>query len=179
MSEAAKVLPLILDKLEGKRVLDLGCGIQKVVPWAVGVDDCSESAGAKPDIVAGVGSDDRLLASADDGMLEKLLSRGLPGLGEWPVVFSSHTLEHLREPIEENLRYWWSFVAPGGLLILYLPDEARYVYDTRSPLARNPAHAHLLTQEVVLWHLDQITGAKVLTHLSDGYSTLFIVEKTK
>lgn len=171
MSEAAKVFPLIKDYLNGKRVLDLGCGDQKVVPWAVGVDDCTESAEAKPDLVAKVGEGDR------DALLQKLGERGLPGLGGWPIVFSSHTLEHLWEPVGVNLWWWWSLVAPRGFLLLYLPNERRYVYSGSSPNARNPAHRHLLVPDVVRWHISQITGANLRMSLDHDYSSLFIVEK--
>lgn len=169
MSEAAKALPLIADELEGKRVLDLGCGMEKVVPWAVGVDDCSENTLARPDVVAKVGVSD------EAALLAKLRSLGLPE--RWPVVFSSHTIEHLYEPPLDNLLWWYSLVEVRGLLILYTPDERRYVYDTRTPSARNPGHRHLLTGEVVRWHLEQITGARIITETPHDYSTLHIVER--
>lgn len=171
-TEAQKVLPLIRPLLENKGVLDLGCGQEKVVPWAVGVDDGSEHLSIKPDIVSGVGVSDR------DFLLDKLKSLGLPIIGCWPVVFSSHTLEHLREPAGENLWWWWSLVAPSGALILFLPDEARYLYDPKAAKARNPAHKHLLVPSVVQWHLEQLSGSKRITVMQDfDYSALFILKK--
>lgn len=171
MTEAEKILPLVLERLERKRVIDLGCGEKKIVPWAVGVDDCSESTIAKPDIIARVGATDK------EALTGKLTALGLPSLGGWPVVFSSHTIEHLREPVGENLWWWWSLVARKGLFILCVPDESMYVYAPGAPKARNPAHKHLLTMEVMRWHLEQVTGANILSCSRKEYSVLFIVEK--
>lgn len=172
MSEARKVLPLIQPMLSGKRVLDLGCGLEKVVPWSVGVDDGSEHTTIKPDLVAKIGATDK------EALVAKLKSLGLPGLGGWQVVFSSHALEHLREPLGENLWWWWSLVALKGHLVLYLPNEYKYVYDPKTPRGRNPAHKHLLTPDVVRWHIDQLTGGNP-SRLDHDYSTLFIVEKVQ
>lgn len=172
MTEADKALPLIANLLEGKRVLDLGCGEKKVVPWAVGVDDCSEHTTLKPDVTAKIGYPDRV------AFLAKMKSLGLPGEAGWDCVFSSHSLEHLREPIGETLWWWFSLVKPEGNLILFVPDETRYVYDPKIPQARNPAHKHLLVSTVVAWHLLQVTGARIAKKQDVDYSTLFVVEKT-
>lgn len=40
--------------------------------------------------------------------------------GPFDYVFSSHCLEHLRNPIEA-LEHWRSRLRPGGVLFLYLP----------------------------------------------------------
>lgn len=172
MTEADKALPVIANLLEGKRVLDLGCGEKKVVPWAVGVDDCSEHAALKPDITAKIGFADQ------KAFLAKMKSLGLPGEAGWDCVFSSHSLEHLREPIGETLWWWFSLVRKGGFLIVFVPNERKYKYALGAPLARNPAHKHLLVPEIVQWHLDQVTGAKVRVMQDIDYSTLFVVEKT-
>jgi len=171
MTESEKILPLVKDFLEGKRVIDLGCGEKKIVPWAIGVDDCSESTIAKPDVVAKVGATDK------EALVARLGALGLPGLGGWPVVFSSHTLEHLREPVGENLWWWWSLVARKGRLVLCVPDETLYVYAPQAPKARNPAHKHFLTMDTMRWHWEQVTGANILSCSRKEYSILFVVEK--
>jgi len=170
-SEAAKIRPRILKYLEGKSVLDLGCGVEKIVPWATGVDNHSEGK-AKPDIVASVDPVSRAL-----DFLHKR-----PGGGYFEVVFSSHTLEHLRSPIGETIHYWLCFVRPGGFLILYLPDERHYVYDSRYPKARNPAHVHLLTLDTLVWYVEQIPGATVVEKFLDAetpghYSFLVVIQR--
>jgi trans-aconitate methyltransferase len=162
MSEAAKILPRISVYLQGHTVIDLGCGPTKIVPWAMGVDDYSEQG-----IKAGA---DVVCRLEDFNPIQK-----------FDVVFSSHALEHMRAPLGETLSRWFSWVMPGGLLILYLPDERHYVYDHNNPKARNPAHFHLLTPEVVQWHLEQIPGLIIEANEpdlgEDRYSFLVIARK--
>lgn len=40
--------------------------------------------------------------------------------GEYDYIFSSHTLEHLPNPVKA-LEYWKAHIKPGGVLFLYLP----------------------------------------------------------
>jgi SAM-dependent methyltransferase len=44
---------------------------------------------------------------------------------QFDFVFSSHCLEHMREP-QNALLDWWQLVKPGGHLILIVPDEDLY-----------------------------------------------------
>lgn len=166
MTEADKVKSRILHLLDGKAVLDLGCGHHPVVPWAQGIDDSSES----KIVAAGV-----MLASIDPSKL------ALNAFRNYDVVFSSHALEHLRCPILETLRYWLTGVKPGGRLILYLPDERRYVFDPKSPTARNPGHHHYLTPETFTWYLQQlpieIESIQEDPQIFDHYSFLVIVRR--
>jgi 2-polyprenyl-3-methyl-5-hydroxy-6-metoxy-1,4-benzoquinol methylase len=147
MQECDKIRSHVMPWLKDKTVLDLGCGSGKIVPWAVGVDSCAEwdQGAIQPDLVSEV---------------NHVLSRNLEASGyptSYDVVFSSHTLEHMPEPIRDTLNYWQSFVKQGGRLILYLPDERYYRYSTVAPQARNPAHRHYLTMDTFLWHCQQIS----------------------
>ena len=154
-SESAKIRHLVLKYMEGKTVLDLGCGDEKIVPWAEGVDDASEwkVVPAAVDIQAKIDPDSK--------GLDFLHSR--PQGGYYDAVISSHSIEHLRSPILETLRYWCNFVKPGGgHLILYNVDERRYVYAPKDPKARNPAHKHYLTFETFEWYLQQLQGMEVI-----------------
>jgi SAM-dependent methyltransferase len=45
--------------------------------------------------------------------------------GTFDVVFSSHCLEHLRNP-QAALARWWSLVKPGGYLIVVAPEADAY-----------------------------------------------------
>jgi hypothetical protein len=162
MSEAHKILDRVSTYLQGHRVADLGCGTHKIVPWATGVDDYSEQ---------GTKSGADVVVDLEDWN----------PLINYDVVFSSHCLEHMRAPIGETLTRWFSWVRPGGLMILYLPDERHYVFDHNNPKARNPNHFHYLTPRVVGWHLDQIPGL-VIESLEpdigeDRYSFLVIARK--
>lgn len=107
-------------------VLDVGCGIDKLWPHALGVDSQRDAAlygtPVKPDIVV------------PD-------ARRMPIFGDeaFDAVFSSHTLEHI-EDHRAALAEWWRLVRPGGHLVLYLPDKAAYP-NIGEPGA-NPDHRH-------------------------------------
>ena len=51
----------------------------------------------------------------------------LPGVepASFDVVHSSHSLEHMRDPIAALAR-WWEVLRPGGHLIVIVPDEDMY-----------------------------------------------------
>lgn len=46
-----------------------------------------------------------------------------PSSLDW--VYSSHCLEHLKDP-ERVVRDWWGIIRPGGYLLLAVPDEDMY-----------------------------------------------------
>jgi hypothetical protein len=166
VTESEKVLGRIKHLLEGKSVVDLGCGNLPIVKWAVGVDDTSESKHTKPGTV---------IAKIDPE------SRELSGLAGAEVVFSSHAIEHLKAPLLETLRYWLGLVRQGGRLILYLPDERRYKFDQKNPTSRNPGHWHYLTPETFRWYVEQLpVDIEVLEEdpqIFDHYSFLVIARK--
>ncbi len=141
MTEADKVRVRILALLEGKSVLDLGCGNHPVVPWATGVDDASESKILTPGVLVGS-------ISPESDFLRKQPAAD--------VVFSSHAIEHMPFPLLRTLKHWLSAVKTGGRLILYLPDERRYVFNPASPKLRNPGHHHYLTPETFRWYVEQL-----------------------
>lgn len=43
----------------------------------------------------------------------------------YDFVHSSHTLEHLVDPVE-GLQNWWRILKPGGHLVIVVPDEDLY-----------------------------------------------------
>lgn len=45
--------------------------------------------------------------------------------GAYDYVFSSHCLEHMRDP-DHALGEWWKLVKPGGHLLVVVPDEDLY-----------------------------------------------------
>jgi SAM-dependent methyltransferase len=99
----------------GKRVLDIGCGDDKIVPTAEGWD----------------------LPQGDGQHL-----RGLAD-GSFDVVFSSHFIEHLRDPLEGLLNQW-RVLKPGGHLIFLVPDEDLYEQGLW-PSLFNTDHKHTYT----------------------------------
>jgi SAM-dependent methyltransferase len=103
MNEASKTHKIRGDAfvqryLQGRTVLDIGCGEDLVVPWAKAFD----------------------LADGDANQIASYFRAQ-----SFDVVHSSHCLEHMREP-HDALAQWWSLVKPGGYLITVVPDEELY-----------------------------------------------------
>lgn len=79
------------------------------------------------------------------------------GTGQYDFLLSSHTLEHVANPIA-GLREWMRVVKDGGLLVLVLPHREG-TFDHRRPVTRMD---HLLQDEATgiqesdLTHLDEI-----------------------
>lgn len=170
ITESEKVFRRIMHLIEGKTVADLGCGIKKIAPWAIGVDDASESRDFR----------DLIVKARVDHVSKDMAEHFLPD--SFDVVFSSHTLEHIRYPILDTLRYWTAFVKPGGRLILYLPDEDRYRFDPKNPKVKNPQHVHLLTPATFRPIIDQVEELSVELFeedpkIFDHYSFLVVCRK--
>ena len=78
-------------------VLDIGAGADPVAPGAVVFD----------------------LDQGDANRISSLEP------GAFDCVYSSHCLEHMVDPVA-SLANWWTFVRPGGVLFLIVPDEDLY-----------------------------------------------------
>lgn len=65
------------------------------------------------------------------------------GDASFDFVFSSHCLEHLRDPAE-GLRNWFRVLKPGGHLVLTVPDEDLYEQGVW-PSTYNRDHKHAFT----------------------------------
>ena len=117
MHEASKTLRLLTDTelgwLRGKGI-DIGCGDDPVRPDAQRFDIAHGDANRVTDHV-------RDLASFD-------------------YVFSSHCLEHMRDP-GITLADWWRLVKAGGVMIVVVPDEDLYEQGYW-PSPFNPDHKH-------------------------------------
>src|SRR5574342_461582 len=109
-SETDKIREILHPMYLDGAVLDMGCGNHKIKPAAVGVD------GRKLD-----GVDIHLANERDIYMLSYREDIGC----DYHAVFSSHCLEHLRNPTMA-IDDWSRLIKKGGYLILYLPDRNRY-----------------------------------------------------
>lgn len=126
-NESSKVRHMIVPYTRG-RGLDLGCGPWKAWPHFIGVDNFDEYQGVidpetgqhwRPDVVA----DCTDLAVFADRSVD--------------FVYSSHLLEHLKDPAAA-LREWWRVIKVDGYLVLYLPH--RDLYPRMGQPGANPDH---------------------------------------
>ena len=105
--------------------IDVGCGLNKIHSSAIGID---KRAGSK-----------------DTGYPFGAQVRGVGDTLPWfedrslDYVFSSHALEHMVDT-EAALQEWHRVLAPGGRLVMILPDKRRYP-NIGQPGA-NPDHKH-------------------------------------
>jgi len=56
-------------------------------------------------------------------------------------VYSSHTLEHMVDPVVA-LKNWWRVLKPGGTMILYIPHRDLYEKKQELPSRWNLDHKH-------------------------------------
>lgn len=100
MNETSKLLrtwgPTEMALLAGSGI-DIGCGPDPVTPTARGFD----------------------VQDGDANHITRYVSE------RFDFVFSSHCLEHMRDP-RAALLEWWELVKPGGHLIFTVPDEDLY-----------------------------------------------------
>lgn len=152
-SETQKIRPKVLHYVNGK-VADIGCGGDKIVPSAIGID------------VRQLPTVDLLVDKIDK------LSDKLPH--DFDVIFSSHCLEHIDKDIE-TLRDWVTLLKSGGLVILYLPDVNYYTQ-------HNPDHVHNYTFASFNYKIAELTNLTVVESGmdigDDKYSFYFVAKKS-
>jgi ADP-heptose:LPS heptosyltransferase len=140
-------------------VLDLGCGDEKIVPYAVGVD------------LGGEGADIHLNMNAPNAL-------GLFNNNAVDVVFSSHMLEDIFD-YKSTLREMWRVLKPHGHLILYLPHKD--FYPNIGQPGANVNHQHDFYPDDILNALGEFASYKLIRNDShnedDEYSFELIVEK--
>ena len=100
--------------LQGKRVLDIGCGTGRIWPLlqergAAGIVGCDASSEML----------DRLLAKLPQAEVHRVLGPELPFLpnGCFDLAISTLTLAHLEEPVR-HFREWSRILLPGGGLLI-------------------------------------------------------------
>jgi SAM-dependent methyltransferase len=107
---------------------------------------------------------------------------------QFDFVFSSHCLEHMRDPIDAIAR-WWKLVKPLGYLIVIVPDEDLYEQGWW-PSLFNHDHKHTFTLNDESWSpvsvnmnelVKSLAGAEVvaITQQSSGYQRLIYEKRPK
>lgn len=97
------------------RGIDIGCGGDPVTAEARGFD----------------------MADGDANVITRHVTE------RFDFVYSSHCLEHMREPAAA-LREWWELVRPGGYLFFIVPEEDLYEQGV-FPSRFNPDHKATFT----------------------------------
>lgn len=90
-----------------------------------------------------------LLKSVDEWDKDDGDAQELPGVADntYDLVYSSHCLEHVRDP-QAALARWYEVLKPGGHIVVAVPDF--YTYERRQwPSRFNPDHKTRFTFETV------------------------------
>lgn len=148
---------IIRKNISGKIVLDLGCGNNKTIPSAIGVDmipaDQEINTLSKAISVADVNAD---------------VSEPLPFSDEYAdTIIARHILEHLIDSIKV-LKDWHRVLKKGGKLIVAVPNE-----EIHRTIPMNVEHVHGFTPSSMR-SLFESTGFKVVQQL-DGENTISFI----
>lgn len=128
--------------------IDVGCGSNKTVPTAIGVDITPKGSYgfAGSQLFERCQAD--VVTSGDNLPMFKQNSLD--------YVVARHNLEHYQDPIKTLLE-WRRVLKPGGLLILTLPDDE--AVDT---IHLDESHYHVFTQDSAARLLKTIGGFKIV-----------------
>lgn len=147
MNEASKTLSVISDRhkklLQGKGI-DIGSGPYPVVQNAEPFD---------------------VIHGDADNILDYVKK-----VGEFDFVFSSHCLEHMKDPYKA-ISDWWKLVRPGGAMIFIIPDEDLYEQGYW-PSIFNGDHKHTFTiSKMKSWSPVSINVIELVNSLGDKKSS--------
>lgn len=156
--EASIVAPLV----EGEKVVELGCGFNKTVPHAVGVDrvakddDC-QHIGLRP-CVADVQADASKPLPFPDLSVDTIIAR--------------HILEHITDTVE-TLTNWNRILKIGGRLLIAVPNQ-----EICNSIPLNPEHVHAFTP-ASLARIVTLCGFKAIQAIDPGNGHTFITHFEK
>jgi len=138
-------------------ILELGCGAQKTVGKAIGVDIIPKG-GKIPNLngtqsVADVVADVQERLPFEDNSQE--------------VIIARHIIEHCLDVIN-TLKEWKRVLKPGGMLILAVPDER-----ITSGIPLNPEHCHAFNPGSLKGIVEAV-GFKEIKNESSGNGVSFV-----
>ena len=137
-AEVNKVKYDIIPYIRG-RLLDIGAGPFKIFPYAISVDNGHHAAAFGWEYSPGI--------IADASNMTMLATESFDS------VFSSHTLEHLKDT-KANLDEWFRLVKVGGYLVLYLPHKD--LYPNIGQPGSNPDHKHDFLPEDIIKVMESV-----------------------
>lgn len=148
---------LIRERIKGETILDLGCGGNKTVPHAIGVDMIPKDA-----VI------DTLATTSSSADVNADVSQPLPfDASSVDTIVARHILEHLMDSVEV-LKNWHSILKPGGRLIVAVPNNA-----VLKSIPMNVEHVHGFCFESMK-SLFEIVGFKVVEQLDSQNHISFI-----
>lgn len=148
---------LIRECIIGDVVLDLGCGGNKTIPTAIGVDMIP-----KDEAIETLANQ---VSSAD---VNADVTQPLPfEPNSVDTIIARHIVEHLMDSVT-ILRHWRSLLREKGRLIIAVPNNAIHL-----SIPMNPEHVHGFSPES-LKNLLEVCGYKVIEQLDGGNTISFI-----
>jgi len=119
-------------------IYDMGCGRNKTVPRAIGVDVLPVA-----DITCRIEDLPKLRIESESSS----------------AIISRHSIEHLEDP-KAALEEWRRLLKPGGKIIVVLPDDE--FIDTMDPIFGVGEHKHAFTRTGFRDLVESIRGLKVV-----------------
>lgn len=156
--ESRKCRYRIVQYLKGV-VFDLGCGNEKISPFAIGIDVSGRLANFHLDLSNPKSLDIFAKEIAD-------------------TVFSSHLLEDMFNT-EATLKAWWRLVKVGGHMILYLPHKD--LYPNIGKEGSNPCHRKDFVPTDIIKIMKKFASFNIIScreyNSKDEYSFELILQK--
>lgn len=148
---------LIRERIKKGVVLDLGCGHNKTIPEAIGVDMIP-----KDSVI------ETLANAKSQADVNADVSEPLPfEQASIDTIIARHILEHLTDSITV-LKHWHSLLKPGGRLIVAVPNNAVHL-----TIPMNVEHVHGFTPQSMR-SLFEVCGFTVTEQL-DGQNTISFI----
>lgn len=144
-------------------VVDLGCGANKTVPHAIGVDMIP-----KDSVI-----DTLTAAPPSSADVQADVSQPLPfGSNSVDVVIARHIMEHLMDSVTV-LKQWKEILKPGGKLIIAVPNN-----ETIQSIPMNIEHVHAWNPEGMKSLLEAV-GFRVIEQIDPQNYVSFITVAIK
>jgi 2-polyprenyl-3-methyl-5-hydroxy-6-metoxy-1,4-benzoquinol methylase len=157
------IIRKMIGEIQGRKILDVGCGHNKTIPEAIGIDmvpkdEVIEALVGSPKSVADIVAD---------------VSEELPIEKETIDVFiARHILEHMMDSVGV-LRHWIKTIKTGGKMIIAVPNNGKIL-----SIPMNSEHVHAWNPQS-LQNLLSSVGLKNITHVDAENGVSFITSGEK